>query len=433
MSPVPSPLAASAWAFVEVVLPVVAGDLAGAAWARRRSHPPGWGALVLVLVACVALPVVATVGLRGPGLWDAALVGGAVWLGLAVGARGGAWPRLLGQGLLALALGEGLAWALLPTPPGIPRPLRAPWASWATDVTDVHGGTWSTDVEACRVVFSAPGRLPARPRVLHVGDSMVFGSGVADHETFVASLGRRRPTEAHVALAAPGLSTDGELLAVRRWVAAGAWDAVVLYVFAGNDLAEVDRVWPCCPGGGLLEGPRARCAEPAWPEGAAAARWRSPPPFALQVAAQGLRSAAWGYAAWAAGRGGLVQPRADELDAAVTRVADLAATLAREAQAAGAAASVVLLPAPPGADLAAPERQARLFGALRETGVHLVDATAFFAAPPIARDALTVDGMHLSPAGHEAFASWVEEGVLERGAPASSGVDPRPLPDSPGP
>ena len=49
------------------------------------------------------------------------------------------------------------------------------------------------------------------------------------------------------------------------------------------------------------------------------------------------------------------------------------------------------------------------------------------------RDALTVDGMHLSPAGHEAFASWVEEGVLERGAPASSGVDPRPLPDSPGP
>src|SRR5205814_1109215 len=75
-------------------------------------------------------------------------------------------------------------------------------------------------------------------RVLHVGDSLVAGTGVAPADAFPAVLGRAQPGVAHVNAGIPGTGTDYQLLLLREWLARLRADVVVHYVFS-NDVDEL--------------------------------------------------------------------------------------------------------------------------------------------------------------------------------------------------
>jgi len=82
-------------------------------------------------------------------------------------------------------------------------------------------------------------------RVLHVGDSMVFGANVPRGQTFVADLEKLEPDVQHINAGISGTSPDDYLLVARGWVARQPVDVVVMYLFAGNDLVGMDGPHPC--------------------------------------------------------------------------------------------------------------------------------------------------------------------------------------------
>jgi hypothetical protein len=82
-------------------------------------------------------------------------------------------------------------------------------------------------------------------RVLHVGDSMVFGANVPRGETFVADLEKLEPEVQHINAGISGTSPDDYLLVTRGWVARHPVDVVVMYLFAGNDIIGMDAPHPC--------------------------------------------------------------------------------------------------------------------------------------------------------------------------------------------
>jgi hypothetical protein len=88
-------------------------------------------------------------------------------------------------------------------------------------------------------------RSGASRRVLHVGDSMVFGANVPRGQTFVADLEKLEPEVQHINAGISGTSPDDYLLVTRGWVARHPVDVVVMYLFAGNDLIDMDAPHPC--------------------------------------------------------------------------------------------------------------------------------------------------------------------------------------------
>jgi hypothetical protein len=82
---------------------------------------------------------------------------------------------------------------------------------------------------------------PGRSRVVMLGDSVTFGHGVGDDETFCAALSRDPRLEA-VNLGVPGYGTDQELIQLEREGLAFHPQAVVLNVCVANDF--FDNVLP---------------------------------------------------------------------------------------------------------------------------------------------------------------------------------------------
>jgi hypothetical protein len=76
---------------------------------------------------------------------------------------------------------------------------------------------------------------PGRRRVLLLGDSITFGTGVDEAETFAERLGAVSPALLGVNLGVSGYGTDQELLLLEREGFAFRPDAVVLNVCVGND------------------------------------------------------------------------------------------------------------------------------------------------------------------------------------------------------
>jgi len=87
-----------------------------------------------------------------------------------------------------------------------------------------------------RGVAHAAARTPGRPRLVLLGDSVAFGYGVGDDETFAARL--ERDGFDVVNLAVPGYGTDQELLRLRREGLGFAPQAVLLHVCLENDLVD---------------------------------------------------------------------------------------------------------------------------------------------------------------------------------------------------
>lgn len=392
------------WAVATSIGMVLLPPLLGAWLAQGR------GVGVLVLSGVLVLLDVAW--LRTP-LWDAVWVAG----GLAAGALVSSWmPALRARALLlggllgGAALAEVVGRGLLPEVGRAPVTVR-PWMRVGTMFPNGLGGTLGDEAAACALAFAEPADPERPPAVLHLGDSIVHGSGVRPEEAVVAQLGRNEPAVHHRVAATPGVGPDVLLLALRRQLQRGPWDQVVLYLFPGNDVAEVDWPYACCPGGPLLDASLgARCEAPTHPSSIELWLQSSPPPLPIRVGGEVSRVLAHVDARWSGWRGRQVHGfTPSTIEAGQRRVVAIAIAMTAEVRAAGAVPTVVVLPDPrpdPRGNLTAD-----VVASLTRAGVDPVDARAWLAS---AGPEDFVDPIHLSPAGHARLAAWLGPELTRR-------------------
>jgi lysophospholipase L1-like esterase len=288
---------------------------------------------------------------------------------------------------------------------------------------------------ACLALFPEiyPDAQPQRPEgakrvVLHLGDSMVLGTGVEPADRFTDRLDRANPETHHLNAGFPGTGPDHHLAVLRAWLHDLRPDAVVLYLYPGNDLVDLDRAYACCDHGPLLDDAFASsCPAPDWafPPGALLAR--SPAPYLLRTAASHLAIAAHLNAAFSRVTSTL-EPRlgdaagTPEAEAAWSRYAGVLAAIRELAAQRGVTLTAVLLPtrvalepgAAPSHAAAVSDRMARV---VKQESIQLLDARPLFASQ--GRDGtyghLFGDGVswdeHLSSEGHAAVAGWLQDAL----------------------
>lgn len=308
----------------------------------------------------------------------------------------------------------------------------------------------------CRVLYPDPDALRSesevrdgRPVVMHLGDSMVEGAGVAREEAFPAALGALQPAVRHVNLGVGGAGPEAYLFAFERWVSALRPRLAVVYIFLGNDIFDLEREYLCCAGGPLYRDaavpPTPRCPTARWAVPLKTHLVTSPAPFALRALA------ANSAAAWHLQR--LVQSVPDRLyrrgfhlvegaheSASLTPRWDLFARrlqgLARASAAHRVPVLVVALPSrhtleralgrePHGFDYwgdreSGEAAQRRVVTEARAVGLDALDA-----AEPV-RAGIALHGLdaffanqypgdvHFSPLGHRAVAAWLAPALAER-------------------
>jgi lysophospholipase L1-like esterase len=269
-------------AFLLTAGPLLAGGVVGR---RIRSLRRWWMPAVLALV--LASAALALACLPGIGIWDvvslAVLCIAGLLLGFTASDRRVALLFIVSS---AIAF-AGLEWAtreFLPAPPRFPPP---------EDATFVLGpGSWDG---GCMALYRPAGKRSGHFRdaastgaVVHLGDSLTFGSGVGETEAFPALLDARATGTRHVNFGVWAVGTDFEYLLMEKILAEQTPAMVVLHVYAGNDISDIDRPYECCDGGPLLTYetgvPMARCSTPRWGISLASRAGRSPPPFPLRVA-----------------------------------------------------------------------------------------------------------------------------------------------------
>jgi hypothetical protein len=274
-----------------VLLPLLVGlGLGRLLRGRSPSWMPPAVAAAAVALSCAAIRVVDEIG-----AWDV------VWIGLVFGAgvlAGSSridrrdWLAALVATLIGMAALETAVRLWLPPAPSFPSPEGAsffiPAAAWDVGCTVLYG---SVGVETSLHVLHGDGALPPRqrqPLVVHLGDSMTFGYGVREEQTFPALLDRLQPEVGHANYGVWAVGPDFEYLLLQKLLATQRPALVVLHVYVGNDVYDLDRAYACCEGGPLLDyaadGPRARCPTPRWAFPLAVRLARSPPPYVLRAA-----------------------------------------------------------------------------------------------------------------------------------------------------
>ncbi len=160
---------------------------------------------------------------------------------------------------------------------------------------DAYTGAVDVRGELARV-FPRP--VPSRPgtsrRVLHIGDSMVFGANVPRDQTFTVRLDELEPDVQHLNGGISGMAPDDYLAVLRRWVEEQPVDLAIMYLFAGNDLIGMDAPHPCSAWQSILtyDDGNARLRYPSTPqtEHGLGVQWlvyNSPLPFLLRTAIAG--------------------------------------------------------------------------------------------------------------------------------------------------
>lgn len=412
-----SPFVATAIAMT--LLPILAGSVAGRV---VRSASPGWRRVTQAwAVAAIALMGNGALGLLG--LWDLlwTAVFAVLGFGLGVGGvEGNAAARaLVGMGLAAV-VAEAAGRAVLPPAPYIAPPYVAPLAPLPVDEPGQNPEV------ACDLLFPSPATARAAipdpaSTVVHFGDSMVHGLSISEDDRFVGRLDARDAVRSHVAVATPGIAPDVLTAAAPRWLAHGAADLAVLYVFGGNDSGEMGMALPCCPEGviDIVTG-APRCAEPAPLHGLARTLYRSPPPWPLWEAAEYSRVAAWTVAwmAWRPRAGGDLVGR-DDVELQTARIVDQAHRFAAWQAARGTRTQVVFLSLPRGDSVRGREASDLIRAGLAASDLPWIDSTpwvdAFMdAGLPLLQD----DGVHWTAQAHGAFAAWLAPQLL----PPSGGL-----------
>jgi len=264
-------------------------------------------------------------------------------------------------------------------------------------------------------------RVGAARRVLHVGDSMVYGANVPRDQTFTADLERLEPDVEHVNGGVSGTAPDDYFVLIRDWTARHRFDLVAMYVFTGNDLEGLDAPHPCARWQSLLvyDGGRARLrfSTPQRDDRTIGFRWlviNSPPPYLVRalITEHSAAAAFFGHAltAWTSrgARAGGLAVQLDHLEAILR-------SLHEELRAKGIPLVMVALPA--AAALDSPGAQ-DLFGQLRAISERLdipeLDATSRIREA-LARGLQPVqpDGSHFSETGHGLIAQWLHENLKQ--------------------
>ena len=434
-----------------LVIPPLAGAMA-AGLARKRLRRWMRGATP-VFVTALAAPVLATLAaLAAPvGLWDAllgALSMGAAFLfvGHAAMAQRGVRLTLIASCVVSAALAEGAVRVLLPKPPAV-SPAADQRFFLRPRLRDRGRATFAPNFGkefVCAVVYDdwgfpehdpqtlVPREFVAPPgharRVLHIGDSMIWGAGVQPTDTFPARLGALEPESLHVNAGVPAIGPDGYLALARRWLPVLRPELVVVSLFAGNDLIELDSPYPCCEWGPLLAydgpAPSLRCPTARGLESRSLAlewlRSTSPPPYLLRTTAAVSAFSAYATAAF-------LQPERHAPtigeDVTLAHLGSIVAALRDESRTQGAELAVVVLPLR--ASLASPSPRATvgfqtgasMVDIARRQHVLVLDAWDLLEAESRARgvDPLFADAVHFSRAGHEIVAAW-----LHRNLPAAT-------------
>lgn len=296
----------------------------------------------------------------------------------------------------------------------------------------VYGSAYPGLIDVKReasVVF--PERFTPRsgtsPRVLHIGDSLVFGANVAREDTFVAGLQRLEPAVEHINGGISGMAPDDYLAVLRSWVPRHRIDHAVVYLFAGNDLTGLDAPHPCSNWQSLLvyENGRARLRFPAGPESepGIGLRWlviNSPLPYLGRalIAARSSAAAFLGSAlASLAERG--VQRSPPEVQ--FQHIEDILRSARDELAERHVGLLVVVLPHAGSLRGAQPWFEKEVLAITQRLGLPALDATEpIRAALDRGENPVQSDGSHLNAAGHRLMAQWLHENRASR--PAA--VDP---------
>jgi hypothetical protein len=284
-----------------------------------------------------------------------------------------------------------------------------------------------------------------RPMVVHLGDSMVDHTDVEGGAPFPEILGAMQADVTHVGAAYPGTGTDAQYLLARSLLERVHPDLLVLYVFLGNDLMDMDRGYACCEGGALLrylpDGVvEPRCPEPRWTFTLRTLVGRSPPPYALRVATSVSRAASLACLGLSRSLGWLEPPlglwtgQPEGTPEQQSHFADVLGAIARLARTRGVRLAVVLLPFREDLMSADPDSSPsrhvrdRTLEILRRLDVPAWDAWPFVAGlladhPQTRWFADRVpDDVHFSPVGHQELARWL--------APRIRAALAQPLPDA---
>ncbi len=231
-------------------------------------------------------------------LWDEALLLALLSLGAGIAAHAGTTREacartalFIASSVVSLVVIEAATRMFMPTPPGFPPAREAHFR-----LPDLGGPSVCAMHNCGALELVYPERAPekiepmvasvarAPSRVLHVGDSIVFGAGVEREQAFPELLDVLDAPVAHINGSGPGTGPDLYYLVTRALLDRIHPDLVAWYLQA-SDFKDVDRPYGYCEDGPLLdygpEGPRPRCLEPKWATSDHPAR---PAPYALRVA-----------------------------------------------------------------------------------------------------------------------------------------------------
>ncbi len=428
---------------LDVMMPVAVGAACGRGVGRKLG---AWSNAAVLAALGVGLWG-ANLGLELLAIWDALsllLLAAAGWM------LGRAPVRTALARLLAVVLFVGVATLaaqdlLDPVPAlagdrdhqgvGLLAP-GGPGAAACAMAYDVEAAGLPSEQWRSRAMLNVHGD---RPVVGHLGDSMLTfaptpsaNHGVDEARRFPDLLDAGDPVYDHVNLGRPGISYDIQLMVARHLMREVTVRRFFVHAFLENDLGELDRPLPCCPGGGVLlwdePGLPPRCDEPVspfptWPHFGALMS-RSPAPRWIRQLTPHLQVVATlryqlARVAWLSGGGrgwqdvnDLVTP--DEhprIAQAWARTRLVLTTLRDEAEQEGADVIVVTLPVGPevGVPGSVARRRVEQMGALAtELGLPWWDAWDVFGPTPDPQWFMA-DGYHLSYEGHARLAAWIRD------------------------
>ena len=284
-----------------LVLPALAGFFSGVALRRcaggRLGSGPAAAALFLAppVLACLLPPYLLRIG-----FWDLLLAALSLGGGLALGvarpfSRLGRRTAVLAcaAALLGLVVLEAGSRLLPPVPYSFYPPwkvaFRIPTNQGVPPYPTIQTDALYPRVDPAFMVTRTAVAEGARRTVLHVGDSMVHGTTLGLQHTFPSLLTALDPGTAHLNAGVPGTGPDYYYQLVFNWLEHMQVELVVVHLFAGGDLADMDRPYVFCRNGPLLdypaEGPRPRCPAPDPGGMESLSRWFSPAPYLFRVAA----------------------------------------------------------------------------------------------------------------------------------------------------
>lgn len=456
-------------ALVLVAGPLILGSLIGYAVRRLAGHRLA-GFVLAISLACGPPLLTTLLVARFPiiGIWDGLLEGLLLGAAVVAGAH-----RVFAEGaklvlaattlLVCLFLLEWVCRFYLPPPPAFPNEdtpnllladalrvgiMNQSWETRSKELvcSVVYGDQYPRIISAS--VLEKGVALPQEitPRadsvrhILHVGDSMTFGMGVAPDEKFTEELERLEPGTQHINLGIPGTAPDAYLLVLQKWLAEHATDQrrpvdlVVMHVFEGNDLSSLDDAYPCSGWRSLLiyEGDKAAIRYPkAIPVDLGQAgftwlRYNSPPPYLIRVLMPHSYAAAHlGAAIVISGRAQPLWVKQSE-DTALQHLERILATAQDDLQKRGIAFVLVVIP-----DRRWVENPTtfghvtpRILRVAERLQMPALDAWDAIADAVARGDRIFMDAAwdpHFNAAGHALIAQWLYDNLPRGGAPSQPG------------